>query len=79
MRIADCARTKKEILNLQSVLPEDLPLISEICAIAQKLAVEFGIADGYRLLTNNGLDAGQAIFHLHFHLIGGKNLGHIAS
>lgn len=68
---------KKEIPNLQSVTPEDLPLLSEICAVAQKLAKEFGVEKGYRLLTNNGSDAGQVIFHLHFHLIGGKRLGHI--
>jgi histidine triad (HIT) family protein len=69
---------KKEIPDLQSVSPEDLPLLSEIGAIAQKLAKEFGIEKGYRLLTNNGRDAGQIIFHLHFHLIGGKQLGPIA-
>ena len=68
---------KKEIADLQSVTAEDLPLLSEICAVAQKLAQEFGIEKGYRLLTNNGSDAGQAVFHLHFHLIGGKRLGHI--
>lgn len=70
---------KKEIPNLQSVAPEDLPLLSEICSVAQKLAEEFQIEDGYRLLTNNGSDAGQIIFHLHFHLIGGRRLGAIAS
>src|ERR1700690_274016 len=44
---------KKEIPNLQALQPEDLPLISEIIIIAQKLAEEFDIADGYRLLSNN--------------------------
>ena len=68
---------KKEIPDLQSVSPEDLPLLSEICEVAKKLAQEFGVETGYRLLTNNGSDAGQVIFHLHFHLIGGKRLGHI--
>ncbi len=70
---------KKEIPDLQSVVPEDLPLLSEICAVAQQLAKEFHIEKGYRLLTNNGSDAGQIIFHLHFHLIGGRLLGAIAS
>lgn len=69
---------KKEIPNLQSVATEDLPILSEICSIAQKLAKEFHIEDGYRLLTNNGSDAGQVIFHLHFHLIGGRLLGSMA-
>jgi histidine triad (HIT) family protein len=66
---------KKEIRNLQSVELDDLPLIAEIAKVAQKIAVEKGIADGYRLLTNNGTSGGQEIFHLHFHLIGGRGLG----
>ena len=69
---------KKEIKNLQSLSPEDLGLMAEIIAVAQKLAKEFKIEDGYRLITNNGSDAGQIIFHLHFHLIGGRPLGGMA-
>jgi len=68
---------KKEISDLQSMTSKDLPLLSEIGEIAQTLAKTFGIEKGYRLLTNNGSEAGQAIFHLHFHLIGGKTLGPI--
>lgn len=69
---------KKEIKNLQEVKAEDLPLIGEMVQVAQQLAKEFKIEDGYRLVTNNGSPAGQTIFHLHFHLIGGKQLGHLA-
>ncbi len=65
---------KKEIPNLQSVLPEDMPLVTEMMSVAQQIAKEQGIADGYRLLINNGKDGGQVVFHLHFHLIGGKPL-----
>jgi len=68
---------KKEIPNLQSLEPEDFSLITEIVAVAQQLAIEFEIEDGYRLLTNNGPEAGQTIFHLHFHLIGGRQLSHL--
>lgn len=71
--------SKKEIPNLQSVTHADLPLIAEMIGVAQELATRFGIADGYRLLTNNGSAAGQMIYHLHFHLIGGRHLGAIAS
>jgi histidine triad (HIT) family protein len=69
---------KKEIKDLQSVKPDDLPLITEVITIAQELAAKHKIAEGYRLLTNNGSEAGQTIFHLHFHLIGGKKLGPLA-
>ncbi len=65
---------KKEIRDLQSVTPEDYPLINEMIRVAQELAKEFGISDGYRLLTNNGSKGGQGVFHLHFHLIGGRQL-----
>lgn len=69
---------KKEIPDLQSVTAEDLPLVAEMVSIAQTLAQRFEITDGYRLLTNNGSQAGQTIFHLHFHLIGGRTLGALA-
>lgn len=69
---------KKEIPDLQSVTPEDLPLISEVAEIAQILAKRYNITDGYRLLTNNGPLSGQVVFHLHFHLIGGRRLGALA-
>lgn len=70
--------TKKNIPDLQSVTKEDLPLIAEIVEVAQLLAQRFEITDGYRLLTNNGAPAGQSVFHLHFHLIGGRKLGALA-
>jgi histidine triad (HIT) family protein len=68
---------KKEILNLQALSDEDLPLIAEIVKVAKELAEEFGVEEGYRLLTNNGSEAGQTVFHLHFHLIGGRQLTHL--
>ncbi len=69
---------KKPIANLQSMEKEDFPILAEVVEVAQKIAEELGIEDGYRLLTNSGADAGQTIFHLHFHLIGGKVLGSMA-
>lgn len=68
---------KKEIPNLQSLKPEDYSLVSEMISVAQKLADEYHIEEGYRLLTNNGPDAGQTVFHLHFHLIGGRRMSHL--
>lgn len=69
---------KKAVPDLQSLVKADYSLLSEIVEVAQRIAKERGIADGYRFLTNNGPDAGQTIFHLHFHLIGGKVLGPLA-
>ncbi|MFT4551493.1 MAG: histidine triad (HIT) family protein [Chlamydiales bacterium] len=69
---------KKEIKCFQEIDEEDLSLVQEIVQVAQDLAVKFDVADNYRLLTNNGSEAGQTVFHLHFHLIGGKHLGPMA-
>lgn len=66
---------KKPIANLQALEEEDYPLLGEVVRVAQQLAQELGIEEGYRLITNNGALAGQTIFHLHFHLLGGKPLG----
>lgn len=70
--------TKKPIQGLQEMSVEDFPLLAEVAKVAQKLAKELGVEDGYRLLTNNGRSAGQTVFHLHFHLIGGRHLGPLA-
>jgi histidine triad (HIT) family protein len=70
--------SKKEIRDLQSVNDEEFLLVAEMIRVARNLATQYGIANGYRLLTNNGALAGQSIFHLHFHLIGGCKLGPVA-
>lgn len=69
---------KKEIANIQSIEPHDYPLLGEIVQVAQQIAEDLNLKEGYRLLTNTGPDAGQTIFHLHFHLIGGRVLGKMA-
>lgn len=70
---------RKVIPDLQSLQSEDLFLISEIVRVAQILAKQFGVEEeGYRLLVNNGMNAGQTIDHLHFHLLGGRPLGPMA-
>ena len=68
--------TKKVIPSIHEMEPEDYPLLGRIVDIAKKLAKEFALhKSGYRLLVNNGAQAGQTIFHLHFHLLGGHSLG----
>lgn len=69
---------KKHIPNISAIGPEDGPLLVEMITVANELAKTFKILDGYRLLTNNGPMAGQTVFHLHFHLIGGCHLGPVA-
>lgn len=67
---------KKVIPSLQEMNASDYPILGDIVRVAQKVAKDQGIdQSGYRLLVNNGPNAGQTIFHLHFHLLGGAPLG----
>jgi histidine triad (HIT) family protein len=67
---------KKHIDSMNEVTAEDLPLISDIHRVAIELAKQLGIAEsGYRLINNCGPDSGQAVQHLHYHLLGGGKLG----
>ncbi len=69
---------KKPLKDLSDICEEDGPLLGEMLLVAKQLAEEFGIAHDFRLISNCGLHAGQVVFHLHFHLIGGKQLGGFA-
>lgn len=68
--------TKKHIASLNEVLPADEGVMGHILMLAQKLAREFGVSEsGYRVVTNIGEEGGQAVQHLHFHVLGGRPLG----
>lgn len=69
---------KEHIEKLQDLSKEKASLLADAIHIIQELAVKFEIADGYRIVINNGSDGGQSVFHLHIHLLGGKVLGAIA-
>lgn len=67
---------KKEIHTINEVSEEDTLLLGQLFLVAKKLAKEQGISEtGYRLSMNINEDAGQSVFHLHMHLLGGKTLG----
>lgn len=67
---------KKEIHTINDVSEEDTLLLGKLFLVAKKLAKEQGISEtGYRLTMNINEDAGQSVFHLHMHLLGGKSLG----
>ena len=67
---------KKEISTINEVTEEDTLLLGKLFLVAKKLAKEQGISEtGYRLSMNINEDAGQSVFHLHMHLLGGKELG----
>ena len=67
---------KVHITSIADVTDEQGALLARLVYVANLLAKREGIADkGYRLITNYGPDAGQAVPHLHFHLLGGRELG----
>lgn len=69
---------KKEIPDLQSMQPDDFSLLAKIVSTAQHLANQYQVADGYRLVVNNGPLAGQTISHLHVHFLAGGHLDGMA-
>lgn len=66
---------KKHIESLNAATPEDQALLGKIMLAIQKIAAEQGIAEnGYRVVTNCGAQGGQTVMHLHFHLMGGREM-----
>lgn len=67
---------KKEIYTLNDIADTDTMLLGKMMQVAKILAKEKGIDEtGYRLSINVNEDAGQSVFHIHMHLLGGNKLG----
>jgi histidine triad (HIT) family protein len=67
---------KKQINTLNDAQLSDAELLGKLILTASKIAKEKGIAErGYRIVVNCNQEGGQSVFHIHFHLIGGKQLG----
>jgi histidine triad (HIT) family protein len=65
---------KQHIVGLKEAKPEDAEILGYMQLIAAKIAQERGIEDGYRTVYNVGPRAGQSVFHIHLHLVGGRDL-----
>ena len=65
---------KQEIPRLADAQGEDQALLGHLLLAAGKVARQLGIADAFRLVVNNGAEAGQTVFHLHLHILGGRSL-----
>ena len=67
---------KMHIPTTNDLTPEDAGTIGKMMLTAKMLAADEGVAeDGYRLVFNCNRNAGQAVFHIHLHLLGGRELG----
>jgi histidine triad (HIT) family protein len=65
---------KKPIVNLATIEPEDQAVLGHLMLTASKIAAQEGLEKGYRVVTNIGEDGGQTVYHLHFHILGGRPL-----
>lgn len=65
---------RKEIPRLIDASGEDQALLGHLMLIAAKIAHELGAGDAFRLVVNNGAEAGQSVFHLHLHILAGRHM-----
>ncbi|MEE6459720.1 hypothetical protein FKM82_000713 [Ascaphus truei] len=66
---------RKVISHLSEADPADEVLLGHLMIIAKKCAADLGLTKGYRLILNEGPDGGQSVYHLHLHVLGGRQLG----
>lgn len=65
---------RKHVAQIGDLELSDFKLVGELILLAKQLAVQEKIEDGYRLVFNNGAKAGQTVFHIHLHLLGGRKM-----
>ena len=66
---------RKEMQSINEMSDADEGLVGHLFSVARELATQLGVSEtGFRLVINNGIDAGQTVSHLHLHLLGGRSL-----
>lgn len=66
---------RMHITALQTAVPDHVDVVADALALAAEVARQEGLLEsGYRVITNDGPDAGQTVHHLHFHVLGGAKL-----
>jgi len=65
---------KKPIVKLADAESQDQALLGHLLLTAQRVAAEAGLNNGYRVVINNGADGGQSVYHLHLHILGGRQM-----
>lgn len=66
---------KKPLLNVASASDDDAALLGHLLLVVRDIARKEGLDEGgYRVVANNGVDGGQSVDHLHFHILGGRRL-----
>lgn len=65
---------RKPIQQLSKAEDEDKKLLGHLMIVARAVAKQEGLKNGYRLVINDGKDGAQSVFHLHLHVLGGRQL-----
>ena len=63
---------KEHIASMDAVTEATVPAAAACLTAIPKIAAREGVSGAYRVISNCGRDAGQSVFHLHFHILGGK-------
>ncbi len=66
---------KEPIVKLGDAAQGDSDLLGHLMWVCAEVARKEGIADAFRVVTNSGAGAGQSVFHLHLHVLGGRSMG----
>jgi histidine triad (HIT) family protein len=67
---------KKHVAGVQDCTPQDEGLLGQLLLACSKVANIKGVTEsGHRIVVNTGRDGGQTVFHLHFHVTGGRHMG----
>ena len=65
---------KAHIGSVAEISADNSAVVAHIFEVIPQIAAEEGLTNGYRVVSNCGADAGQTVHHLHFHILGGKQL-----
>ena len=65
---------KKSMAKLIDAQANDQQLLGHLMLVVNKVAAQLGVSENFRLVVNNGADAGQSVFHLHLHILAGRPL-----
>ena len=67
---------KEHITSVADITAVNSSLVAKCYEAIAEISEKEDLKSGFRVITNSGADGGQTVFHLHFHLLGGKSFGH---
>ena len=65
---------KKHVVGVGDATEADVETLGQVVLAARAVAEKLGLTEGYRCVLNNGVNAGQSVFHMHLHVLGGRVL-----